>query len=107
MQGKYSVNHRYSAAKRRTVSAADNPVLTAEALRLFVCVVIIAAAVTIKLLFPDFAERAGDRVKMVIGGDVDYQSAIEAVGSSLSGGENIIEAFSRGYETAFSDNGGQ
>jgi hypothetical protein len=103
MEKKYSAHHRASASKSRAANSESRSAVIAEAMRLFVCMVILAFAVAIKLLFPDFAAAKGQQLKQAVCGDADYQSAIEAVGASLSGGDNIIEAFSQGYKIAFSD----
>jgi hypothetical protein len=105
LEKKYFVHHRPAAIKSDTGEENASRAVISEAMRLLVSLVILAFAVAVKLIFPDFAAAKGEQIKQVICGDADYQSAIETIGSSLSGGDNIIEAFSQGYKIAFSDDG--
>ncbi len=84
----------YGEAKRNAARRTPPKKKTGRG-RLAVCLVIFVSAVLVKLAFPEFSRRMGDKLVVLLDSGLDYKSAFAEVGKLFSG-ENtfgeVIEA---------------
>lgn len=69
--------------------------------RLGLCIVIIAIAVFVKLLFPDLVESVRVEAMNVLGGSVDYKAAFSVMGEAVAGKKDFGEAVTEACQYAF------
>ncbi len=99
-------NKRRRSLERRTGSKtrADKRI-NRSIIKLLICFAIFAAAVLIKLMFPETAESANAQVMSILGEDIDYKAAVVTLGEGLSGEKEFREAMAEACEYAFAMNG--
>ncbi|MBQ3404662.1 MAG: hypothetical protein IJG63_04495 [Oscillospiraceae bacterium] len=71
------------------------------ALRLIISLLILLCAAVMRFGFPETADRAADTFGRMAGLDIDYVSAITALGEIMDGDRGIKQALSDIYSFAF------
>lgn len=96
-------NGKRRVSRRRRASAAPNSNRRAKksAVKLFICVILFAAAALVKLAAPTVLSDIGDKINSA----VNYKEALAVLGEGISGEKKFTSALSEAFTYAFT--GGQ
>lgn len=89
------------SGKARRTKRKNGGKVSPGTVKLTICAVIFIIAACVKLAFPGEAEKVRDGIAGAIAYNVDYKSAITALGEAFSGEKEVKEALGEAYEYAF------